>query len=195
MPRAGHGALPFLHTHVMDWEQKTMRYGQTATNEQTTLFVAEQTTQRKRASIPVYKITLVREGGVPCYNHQIRSSADASTLLHTYLADVDREHFVVLMLDQKNKVIGIHTVSVGSLTASVVHPREVFKPAILSNCAALILAHNHPSGQPQPSQEDRVLTVRLVAAGKLLGISILDHVIIGDGTSAYFSFADEGLLP
>jgi DNA repair protein RadC len=179
----------------MDWEQKTMRYGQTATNEQTTLFVAEQTTQRKRASIPVYKITLVREGGVPCYNHQIRSSADASTLLHTYLADVDREHFVVLMLDQKNKVIGIHTVSVGSLTASVVHPREVFKPAILSNCAALILAHNHPSGQPQPSQEDRVLTVRLVAAGKLLGISILDHVIIGDGTSAYFSFADEGLLP
>ena len=102
-----------------------MRYGQTATNEQTTLFVAEQTTQRKRASIPVYKVTLVREGGVPCYNHQIRSSADASTLLHTYLADVDREHFVVLMLDQKNKVIGINTVSIGSLTASIVHPREV----------------------------------------------------------------------
>jgi DNA repair protein RadC len=99
------------------------------------------------------------------------------------------------MLDQKNKVIGIHTVSMGSLTASVVHPREVFKPAILSNAAAIILAHNHPSGQPQPSQEDRVLTVRLVTAGKLLGISILDHVIIGDGTSAYFSFADEGLLP
>ena len=156
-----------------------MGYGiQTATNEQTPLFVAEHTTKPKQTSIPVYKVTLVREGRLPCYSHQIRSSADASTLLHTYLADVDREHFVVLMLDQKNKVIGIHTVSVGSLTASVVHPREVFKPAILSNCAALILAHNHPSGQPQPSQEDRVLTVRLVAAGKLLGISILDHVII-----------------
>ena len=115
-------------------------------------------------------------------------------LVHTYLADVDREHFVVLMLDQKNKVIGFHTVSIGSLTASIVHPREVFKPAMLSNAAALILAHNHPSGQPQPSQEDRTLTVRLVAAGKLLGMAILDHIIIGDGTSAYFSFADEGLL-
>jgi len=85
-------------------------------------------------------------------------------------------------------------VSIGSLSASVVHPREVFKPAILSNAANILIAHNHPSGQPQPSQEDRVLTVRLVAAGKLLGISALDHVIIGDGTSSYFSFADEGLL-
>jgi DNA repair protein RadC len=101
---------------------------------------------------------------------------------------------VVLLLSPKNNVIGVNTVSVGSLTASVVHPRECFKPAILSNAAAIILAHNHPSGQPRPSQEDRVLTVRLVAAGKLLGISVLDHVIIGDGTSAYFSFADEGLL-
>src|SRR5262249_19479050 len=98
------------------------------------------------------------------------------------------------LLNQKNRVVGVNTVSIGSLTASVVHPREVFKPAILSNAAAIILAHNHPSGQPQPSQEDRVLTVRLVAAGKLLGISVLDHVVIGDGTSAYFSFADEGLL-
>jgi DNA repair protein RadC len=75
-------------------------------------------------------------------------------------------------------VIGIHTVSVGSLSASIVHPREVFKAAILSNCAALILAHNHPSGDPHPSQEDRVLTARLVEAGKLVGISVLDHIII-----------------
>jgi DNA repair protein RadC len=148
----------------------------------------------KCAAIPIYRVSLVRESRLQCYHKQIRSSADASTILHTYLADVDREHFVVILLDQKNKVIGINTVSVGSLTASVVHPSEVFKPAILSNCAALVLAHNHPSGAPQPSQEDRVLTVRLVAAGKLLGISVLDHVIIGDGTSAYFSFADEGLL-
>jgi DNA repair protein RadC len=148
----------------------------------------------KCVSVPIYKVTLVREGRLYCYNKQIRSSADAGALLHAYLADVDREHFVVLMLDQKNKVIGINTVSVGSLTASVVHPRECFKPAILSNAAAIILAHNHPSGAPQPSQEDRVLTVRLVTAGKLLGISVLDHIIIGDGNSSYFSFADEGLI-
>src|SRR5215510_6479824 len=171
-----------------------MKYGQTAISEQMTFLGEEHTTKPKQASVPIYKISLVREGRVACYEQQIRSSANASTILQTYLADVDREHFVVLMLDQKNKVIGIHTVSIGSLTASIVHPREVFKPAILSNAAAIILAHNHPSGQPQPSQEDRVLTVRLVAAGKLLGISVLDHVIIGDGTSAYFSFADEGLL-
>ena len=80
------------------------------------------------------------------------------------------------------------------LTASVVHPREVMKPAILSNAASLLCCHNHPSGAPQPSPEDRALTRRLVDAGKLLGIAVLDHVIIGDGTESYFSFADEGLL-
>jgi DNA repair protein RadC len=131
---------------------------------------------------------------MPCYNQQIRSAVDASTLLHTYLADVDREHFVIILLNQKNRVIGINTVSIGSLTASIVHPRECFKPAILSNAASIVCGHNHPSGDCQPSREDRALTTRLVEAGKLLGISVLDHVIIGDGTSAYFSFADEGLL-
>jgi DNA repair protein RadC len=148
----------------------------------------------KCAGIPIYKVTLVREGKLPCYNQRIRSSAIASTILHNYLDGVDREHFVVLLLDQKNQVIGIHTVSVGSLTASIVHPREVYKVAILRNAAAIICGHNHPSGDCQPSREDRALTQRLVEAGKLLGIAVLDHVIIGDGTSAYFSFADEGLL-
>jgi DNA repair protein RadC len=158
------------------------------------LFKQDLASTVREDGIPVYRVCLVREGRVPCYNQQIRSAVDASTLLHTYLADVDREHFIVLMLNQKNKIIGINTMSIGSLTASVVHPREVFKPAILSNAAALILAHNHPSGQPQPSTEDRALAQRLVEAGRLLGISVLDHVIIGDGTSSYFSFADEGLL-
>ena len=76
----------------------------------------------------------------------------------------------------------------------MVHMREVFKPAIVSNAYALICGHNHPSGDPQPSQEDRTLTKRLVDAGKLLGIPVVDHVIIGDGTGKAFSFADEGLL-
>ena len=100
---------------------------------------------------------------------------------------------MLLMLNQKNRVIGIHTVSMGSLTASVVHPREVFKVAILANCASILLAHNHPSGDCQPSKEDRAITTRLVEAGRLLGISVLDHVIIG-GEGRYFSFADENLL-
>jgi len=87
----------------------------------------------------------------------------------------------------------INTVSIGSLTASVVHPREVYKPAILSNCAALILGHNHPSGDPQPSREDRAITQRLKEAGALLGINVLDHLVI-EADGRYFSFADENLL-
>ena len=166
---------------------------QTATNEQTSMFVEEHTTKPKQASVPIYKVTLVREGRVPCYDQQIRSSADASTLLHTYLADVDREHFVVIFLNQKNRITGVHTVSMGSLTASIVHPREVYKSAILSNAASIICGHNHPSTDCQPSKEDSAITARLVEAGRLLGISVLDHVIIG-GEGRYFSFADENLL-
>jgi DNA repair protein RadC len=169
-----------------------MGYTQQITT-QMTLLAEEKIAKTKPASVPTYRVTLVKEGRVPCYDQQIRSSADASMLLHTYLADVEREHFVVIFLSQKNRVIGVNTVSVGSLTASIAHPREVFKGAILSNAASIICGHNHPSTDCQPSREDRAITTRLVEAGKLLGISILDHVIIG-GEGRYFSFADEGLL-
>jgi DNA repair protein RadC len=108
---------------------------------------------------------------------------------------VDREHFVVVLLDCKNRVIGLNTVSVGSLTGSLAHPREIFKPAIVHNAAALLCGHNHPSGAVSPSAEDRRLTGRLVNAGALLGIPVVDHVVIGDGTTAFYSFADAGTLP
>ena len=98
------------------------------------------------------------------------------------------------MVDTKNKLIGLNTVSIGSLNASVVHPREVFKPAILANANAVLCAHNHPSGAPAPSQEDRLLTRKLVLAGEALGIKILDHIILVDGSETYYSFADEQLL-
>jgi DNA repair protein RadC len=171
-----------------------MGYGiQTAVNEQTTLFsCAEQPSKPKKAGVPIYRVVLVKEGKLPTYESRIRSSANAYNVLREYLADTDREIFCVLCLDRKNGVIGLNTVSIGSLTTSVVHPREVFKPAILSNSSSVLLSHNHPSGCPLPSQEDRALTTRLVQAGKLLGIEVLDHIIIGDGK--YFSFADEGLL-
>ena len=145
-------------------------------------------------TIPRYQVSLVRDGSAKAPVAQIRSSRDARDVLAQYLDGVDREHFVVLLLDQKNKIIGIHTVSTGSLTASVVHPREVYKVAILSNAAAIIAGHNHPSGDPNPSAEDRALTTRLYDAGKLLGIALLDHIIVGDGTASHFSFADDGLL-
>jgi DNA repair protein RadC len=171
-----------------------MRYGiQTAVNEQTTLFsCAEQPSELKRVSVPIYRVVLVKKGKLPTYESRIRSSVNAYNVLREYLADTDREVFCVLCLDRKNGVIGLNTVSIGSLTASVVHPREVFKPAILSNASSVLLSHNHPSGCPLPSQEDRALTARLVQAGKLLGVEVLDHIIVGEGK--YFSFADEGLL-
>jgi DNA repair protein RadC len=123
---------------------------------------------------------------------QIRSSKDVANYYMPRLADEKREQFQVLLLDRKNRVRREVMVSQGSLTASVVHPREVFNPAIRDSAAAVIFVHNHPSGDPQPSQEDRVLTTRLADAGKLLGIQVLDHIIVGRNT--YMSFADEGLL-
>jgi DNA repair protein RadC len=149
---------------------------------------------RHAYAVPIYTVTLVRERQLPWPRSQLRQAADAAALLRAYLRGVDREHFVVVLLDRKHRVIGLNTVSVGSLTASLAHPREVFKPALVSNAAALLCGHNHPSGDPQPSQEDRVITQRLVEAGKLLGISMLDHVIVGDGTATYYSFADAGAL-
>lgn len=143
--------------------------------------------------IPIYRITLVRESSLPYHQvPQMRSSKDVANLLREYLNGTDREHFVVFFLDQKNRITGVHTVSMGSLTASVVHPRESFKAAILANAAAIVAGHNHPSGDVQPSREDRALTTRLYQAGKLLGIQVLDHIIIGHNNN--FSFADEGLL-
>ena len=161
--------------------------------KQLALFEQETASIVREDGIPIYRVSLIREGKLPYSEERIRSSSIASTILHHYLEGVDREHFAILLLDQKNRVIGIHTVSIGSLTASVVHPREVYKVAILANAAAIIAGHNHPSGDCQPSREDRALTTRLVEAGKLLGINVLDHIIIG-GEGRYFSFGDENLL-
>jgi DNA repair protein RadC len=144
--------------------------------------------------VPIYRVTLVRECSITAPAPRLRGAQQAAALLRQYLGAVDREHFVVILLDRKNTPIGINTVSMGSLTASVVHMRETFKAAILANAAAILCGHNHPSGDPEPSREDRTLTQRLVDAGKLLGIPLIDHVVIGDGTTAFFSFADQGLL-
>ena len=118
------------------------------------------------------------------------TSVGAADLLRPLFADVDREQFLVCGLDAKNCIIGINVVSMGSLTMSIVHPREVFKPLILMNACAWICAHNHPSGDPTPSQEDRQLTTRLRQGADLLGISLLDHLILTD--ARYYSFADQG---
>ena len=134
--------------------------------------------------IPIYQVVLKRLGSLRTEQRQFRHSRDAAELLRQYLSDVDREHFVVCALNRKNRVIGLHTVSIGSLTASVVHPREVLKFLILSNASACILGHNHPSGDVQPSSEDRALTVRLQQAARIHGIAILDHIILATAATA-----------
>ncbi len=111
----------------------------------------------------------------------IRSPEDVARLLMEEMRSLDREHFRELLLNSKNRVLSIETISVGTLNASIVHPREGLKPAIMKSAAAIILVHNHPTGVPTPSQEDIAITKRFVKAGEIVGIQVLDHVIIGNG--------------
>ena len=104
------------------------------------------------------------------------------------------ESFYIFTLDTKNKINGIFEVSRGSLNSTIVHPREVFKRALLQNASSIMLVHNHPSGDPTPSREDLEITNRLIEAGNLLGIKVLDHIIIGDNESSYISFKQKTLM-
>lgn len=121
----------------------------------------------------------------------VRSPEDVSALVMEEMRYLDREQFRIVLLDAKNHVLGVKTVSVGSLSSSIVHPREIFKEAIARSSAAIILVHNHPSGDPTPSQEDLEVTRRLVEAGRLLGIEVLDHIVVGD--NRYVSFKEKGI--
>lgn len=109
----------------------------------------------------------------------IRSGADVFRRFGPRLGDARQEEFHALLLNARNRVLREHLVTRGTLDASLVHPREVFRPAIVACAAAVILVHNHPSGDPVPSEEDRVVTDRLVEAGRLVGIPVMDHVVIG----------------
>jgi DNA repair protein RadC len=122
-----------------------------------------------------------------------RASRDIFERYHAHLRDARKERFIAVLLDGKNRVLRDERVSEGSLTSSLVHPREVFAPAIRESASALVFVHNHPSGDPEPSPEDLEITRRLCAVGELVGIPVLDHVVIGDG--AFVSFLDRGLLP
>jgi DNA repair protein RadC len=103
-----------------------------------------------------------------------------------------KEYFKIIILDTKNKVLDVCTISIGSLNSSIVHPREVFHEAVKKSAASILLVHNHPSGETQPSREDINITKRLIEAGELMGIKVLDHIIIGDGV--YLSFKEENII-
>ncbi|MCF8568413.1 DNA repair protein RadC [Alicyclobacillus tolerans] len=145
-------------------------------------------------AINVVRIELIKERNFKYSgSRQVRSADDAASILLEYIGNTDREEFVVMVLSTKHYVNALNTVSIGSLDASLVHPREVFKPAILANASDIIVGHFHPSGDPTPSPEDIAVTKRLVEAGHMLGISVLDHIIIGD-PGRFTSMKAHGLM-
>lgn len=134
------------------------------------------------------RMSSITEDIRPC----VRSPQDVVNLMMEEMRFLDREHFRALILNTKNQVLCIDKVSVGSLNSSLVHPRELFKEAIRRSAAALILVHNHPSGDPTPSREDTEVTKRLVQAGEIIGINVLDHVVVGNGR--WISLKEKGLM-
>lgn len=123
---------------------------------------------------------------------KIKTSSDVYALVSPKLRSLKKECFTALYLDMKNQLLREDTISIGSLSANIVHPREVFKGAILESAAAVILAHNHPSGDASPSNDDVELTKRLLSAGEIIGIKVLDHIIVGDGQ--FVSLKERGLM-
>lgn len=123
---------------------------------------------------------------------KISSPGDAAVVMMEEMRYYKKEYFKIILLDTKNNIKKVSQISIGSLNSSIVHPREVFAEAVANSSSSIILVHNHPSGESEPSHEDIVLTNRLDECGKILGIKVLDHIIIGDGV--FFSFKEEGLI-
>lgn len=139
--------------------------------------------------VPLVKTCIVKERLLPYGRDSICTPKKVVNMLSRLLRNVDREYFVVISVDTKSKPVGVEVVSIGTLNSALVEVREVFKHAILCCAAGIILAHNHPSGNPTPSRNDKLVTKRLREAGNILGIEVLDHVIIGDD-GIYHSMAE-----
>jgi DNA repair protein RadC len=125
-------------------------------------------------------------------NFDIKDPESVVKAIRASIKDKAKEHFKLILLNPRNKIIGISTISIGTLNASLVHPREVFKDAITHSAASVVLAHNHPSGDPEPSEDDIKITKKLVESGKILGIEVIDHIIIGKNN--FCSFKERGLI-
>ncbi|MDU2197340.1 MAG: JAB domain-containing protein [Peptostreptococcaceae bacterium] len=143
--------------------------------------------------VGIVSLKLVKESIVLYETRKIRSPYDAYKLIKNFLIDSDREKFVVACLDTKNQPVNISVVSIGSVNSAIVHPREVFKVAMLSNASKIICFHNHPSGNLKCSKEDENITNRLKECGEILGIELVDHIIVGDNDT-YFSFKENCMM-
>ncbi|WP_333562579.1 JAB domain-containing protein [Clostridium baratii] len=143
--------------------------------------------------VGIVSLKLIKENSVLYETRTIRSPYDAYKLIKNFLIDSDREKFVVACLDTKNQPVNISVVSIGSVNSAIVHPREVFKVAMLSNASKIICFHNHPSGNLKCSKEDENITNRLKECGEILGIELVDHIIVGDNDK-YFSFKENCMM-
>lgn len=147
-----------------------------------------------KASVLIAAAELGRRMMTAPRSRKVRTSSpeEVAALFMEEMRYLKKEYFRVLLLNVKNEIITVEDVSIGSISSSDAHPREVFCSAVKRGAASVILVHNHPSGSPEPSEADRILTGRLVEAGKIMGIQVLDHIIIGDGV--YISMKSEGIF-
>jgi DNA repair protein RadC len=161
------------------------------------LFNAKGSSLNHSRFIAAYRVMLVRDQHLPFEQSTLSDSQQAQSiirkLIKTY-GQSDREQFCVVLLNTKNVFIGLNIVSTGAVSYAHVSPREVLKPAILSNAAAMILCHNHPSGDVAPSREDEAITARIVQACHIIGIQVHEHLIISMCDDRYYSFADNGII-
>ncbi len=142
--------------------------------------------------VDIVSVRLVKEKSLLYKDRSIKSPEDGYNLFKQFLGELDREYFVILCLNVKNQPTAINVCHIGNLNSSIVHPREVMKAAILSNAASIILLHNHPSGNPTPSNEDIEVTKRLMEAGDIIGIDVLDHLVVGE--DRFVSLKEKGYM-
>jgi len=169
-----------------------VRTNEVKKGQQLSLFEKETSNLQPAKRINIVSLKLVKESSILYKERVIRSPEDGYRLMKHFLGELDREAFIVISLDTKNQPVSINICHVGSLNASIVHPREVMKSAILSNAASIMVGHNHPSGNSTPSREDIEVTKRLVEAGNIVGIELLDHIIVGD--ESFVSLKEKGYI-
>lgn len=165
--------------------------------EQRSLFDTPIHNSSHKKFISVFRVSLVKDKRVSFESTHVNNSSQAQSILRELIetqGQQDRENFCVVLLSAKNEIIGLNIVSIGGLSSASICPREVLKPAILANSAAMILCHNHPSGDPTPSPEDMEITTRIVQAANIMGITVHEHLIISMHDDRYYSFADNGLI-
>jgi DNA repair protein RadC len=178
-------------------KERTMRKLQHHKGRQLDLFSVAETQKQMSRFVSAFRIGLVRDEHVRFNSQTLNNPTDAQKYIQGMINEMgqpDREQFCVLMLNAKNLTIGMNIVSIGGLSSAPVCPKEVLKPAILANAAALILGHNHPSGDLTPSAADKSITHRIIQAAEIIGIAVHEHLIISMENDGYFSFAEHGYI-